>query len=154
MVPEPVLRVKMNTSWQLVEAFHKFLAAFAPRVFSARVAGRICTASHELLEEAVNFCSINTDIEYELHHVPDRQAVEVRVTHALAPARVQLLLRKIAEMEAKRPDRAYEEALRAVSAGSLYHGTLGLARIRFEAEMSLEASVTGERVTVIARGRD
>lgn len=144
----------MNTNWRVVEAFQKFLSAFAPGRFSARVSDKICVASHELLEDAVNFCSINTDIEYALHHLPDAQRVEVHVSHELAPARLQLLLRKISETEEKLPLRAYEEALRSASAGSVYYGTLGLARIRYEAEMSLEAVAAGNRVTIIAKGRD
>ena len=152
--PQALLQLRVSAHWQSIEAFRQFLEVYARNRFTSRVAERIGTATQELLENAANYCSITADISFELRHLPAAQRLEIRVSNESVPSRITALTRRISELKSRDPQEVYQDALRSVSSPLSLRAMLGLARVRCEADMELEATVDGNRVTVIASGRD
>lgn len=151
---QTLLSLQCSTNWEAIEAFRQFVDVYARDRFTSQVAERIGTATQELLENAANYCSITSSISYELRHLPRSQRLEIVVSNDSVPRRIEALMRRIDEMRARAPQEVYEAALRSASSALSVRAMLGLARVRFEAEMELSVVIDGSRVTVVARGKD
>lgn len=151
----PLISIRSTTSWEISEDIRRFVGAFCRNRFTRFLAERVTIASQELLQNAVDYCSLASEVVYELRHSEARRLVEVRVSNAAVQSRIDVLQRRVQELRDVDPAKAYENAMRSVAErGFSGSAMLGLARVRNEAEMDLTVRVESGRVTVIARGKD
>jgi plasmid stabilization system protein ParE len=145
-----LLSIHAAPSWELVDHVRTFVTAYCGLRYPAFAAERIALASHELLENAVRFGSISSDIEYVLVEVSETTA-RVEVTNEAVPARVRALVEHVQQLRAVDAARAYAQALRTAMGQSGVR-MLGLARVRHEAGMEVEVRPEERRITVVATG--
>jgi anti-sigma regulatory factor (Ser/Thr protein kinase) len=112
--------------------------------------GQLALAVHELVENAIRHGG-RRPIELEVAVAPERDEVTIEVRNACGRAQYDALRARLDRLEAD-PDalHAYVETIR--STPHTVRGGLGLPRVRFEAELELDARHDGERVTITARG--
>ena len=102
--------------------------------------------THELLENASKFGSITGEISFEVRQ--DRSGnVLIMVGNRAIESRRRLLLERVEYLRKTKPQEAYEQAMKDALAG---RAMLGLARVRCEAGMDLEALVEGDKISVTA----
>jgi hypothetical protein len=146
-----VLSFSCEPGCNLMTATQEFLAAFTGSRFRAAVAQRVTLASCELLENAISYGSVSGDVLYELRM--GQRLVEVAVSNDAIPARIGMLREQLRKIE-HNAQEAYLDGLRRSTAGGVARSLLGLARVRWEAEMDIELSIDASRVTLVARCRD
>lgn len=151
----PLISIRSTTSWEISEDIRRFVEAFCRNRFTKFLAERVTLASQELLQNAVDYCSVASEVVYELRHSESRRMVEVRVSNTAVQSRIAVLQKRVLELRDVDPAKAYAMAMRSLAErGGSSSAMLGLARVRNEAGMSIRVKVDGSRVTVIAQGRD
>jgi hypothetical protein len=127
---------------------HTFIATYARQRFLIPTAEALSVAAHELLDNALNYGSINKEVVLELTETPNSKAV--RVSNEAIPTRIGFLTRHMERLWAN-PEAVFLEEMRRSFSGGTTRPTLGLARVMHEAGLCVEIFVDGNRVTVIAR---
>jgi hypothetical protein len=143
-----LIQIRLDPGSHLLEATRSYLNSYMLTRFHSRTAEKVALASHELIENALNFGSVTSEILYSLTQTPE--LIEIRVSNSASSSRQQLLHGRMEKLVADAEKAYLEEMSRSVS-GGLPRAQLGLARICHEAQMSLEAVIEGGRITMIAR---
>jgi len=143
-----LVQISSEAGSALLEPMQAFISAYARGKFRAKVAERVGLATWELLDNAINYGSISDDVHYVL--AESRDHVDVRVSNDAVPARLAMLNERAARLQHNAAGVFMDEMARSVQ-GGIPRAMLGLARVCHEAEMQLEVTVEGRRVTVTAR---
>jgi anti-sigma regulatory factor (Ser/Thr protein kinase) len=148
---EPVvLFLRMDPSWVFVDDIRRFVESFcAAACPGAEREEQLALAAHELVQNAISYASEpGVDLRLSVDHQAKR--VRVAVSNVSRPEQVEVLRERLAAIAAH-PDplAAYLAAMKENPDG---RGGLGLPRVRYEAELELEVTHDGDRVTVHAHG--
>ncbi|SRR6266568_624205 len=111
--------------------------------------GQLALATHELIQNAITN-GICEDIELRLAIDAAADQVEVSLTNTCAPGQAERLQVRLAKLQAEEPLAGY---VHAMADDPKAPGGLGLARIRYEAQLELEVIESGDRLTVSAKGK-
>ncbi len=144
-----LIRVAWESSDE-AEYFHGFVAGYAKSVFTSSTTDKVVLASQELVENALKYSLMTKPIVFELS--ANTSEVRVSVENATVATRAAMLQEQLRRIE-RDPEGTYTTELERSMAGVGRRSMLGLARIRYEAGMSLAASVVGSDVTVVASAR-
>lgn len=146
----PKVRIVCTPGSNMLEYTHTFLTAYVATHHRPQVAQRLSVAAYELLENAMNYGGVSSEIVLELVESPGKLAV--RVTNESIAARVSMLTAHLARVNASAETTFMEEMKRSMQGGAP-RAMLGLARIVFEAGMELGVEIDGRSVTVTATTR-
>lgn len=138
---------------QLVAAVRRFVSDFYARVLrDPDGSSRVALATHELLENAVNYCATgDVTIRVSVSPFRSRYLVRVRTRNAASAHHISELKRVVAEMEsAADPTEFFRRRMRETVLEPLGSG-LGLPRICSEASMELTCSTSGDEVEIAAQ---
>jgi len=146
------LFIRMNPPWVFIDEIRRFVESFCAcaRLGPDREA-QIALAVHELMQNAVPHAR-GADVELDLEVDARADKVIARVTND-CPEEEYLALRGRVEAMYREKD-ALRDYLRTMKEQpSTARGGLGLARVRFEAQMDIRVRRSmAERVTVEAEG--
>lgn len=145
-------RALIQVAWEAgpdLQAFLGFVTAYARGRFSSSTAEKVALASNELLDNAVRYSSLSRDISYALQTLDTY--VCVSVTNATVRTRIEMLTDQLKRLEAS-PESVYTAEFERSVTGNGRRSMLGLARIRHETGMTLEATAEANVVTVRAMG--
>jgi anti-sigma regulatory factor (Ser/Thr protein kinase) len=112
---------------------------------------QLALAVHELMQNAIPHAG-GEDVDLTLQVDPSADRVEIAVSNPCPDAQFDELKGRVAHMY-EEPDalRAYLKAMADTPAD--VRGGLGLARVRFEAQLDVAVTREGRRVTVLAWGK-
>lgn len=145
--PQSLVRVSIDSGAELVDPVHVFIAAYASHRFRPSIRERIVLAANELLSNATAYGALSAPIVFELS-ASDRLVI-VRVSNAVTNSRLQMLQTRFKAVNDD-PQKTYLEQMQRSMSGRALRAQLGLARLRFEAELSLDLEVVDNIVTVSA----
>jgi anti-sigma regulatory factor (Ser/Thr protein kinase) len=133
------LMLRMRPPWVFVDEIRRFVESFCACACPGQTReAQVALAVHELMQNAIPQAGGD-----------DR--IEIAVSNPCSEEQFQELLTRIERLNSE-PD-ALRSYLRAMTeAPALTRGGLGLARVRFEAQLELSVLREGRRVTVLARG--
>jgi hypothetical protein len=149
--PPIYLMLRMKPPWVFVDEIRRFVESFCSCACPGQ--GRqaqVALAVHELMQNAIPQAG-GEDIELTLQVDPTADRVEVAVSNPCGDQAYRELLGRLEGLNSE-PDalRSYLQAMSEVPVTA--RGGLGLARVRFEAQLDLSVTREGRRVTVLARG--
>lgn len=144
---QSLIRVSIESGAELVDPMHAFVTAYVSQRFRPSIRERIVLASNELLSNATAYGSHSAPIVFELS-LSNRE-VRVGVSNAVTTSRLQMLQTRFQAVQ-QDPEKAYLEQMQRSMSGRALRAQLGLARLRFEAELALGLEVVGNIVTVSA----
>jgi anti-sigma regulatory factor (Ser/Thr protein kinase) len=145
------LSMRMKPPWMFIDELRRFVESFcACACPTANREAQLALAVHELMQNAVPH-SHGEEVELTLEVAPESDRVEVAVTNRCSDAEYLALTERIEGMN-REPDalKHYLETMRQTPAAA--RGGLGLARVRFEGQLTLSTSRSLGRVTVHASG--
>lgn len=151
--PQPVyLMLRMKPPWVFIDEIRRFVESFcACAATGANRESQLALAVHELMQNAVPH-SHEEEVELTLEVEPEVDRVAVSVSNACTDVEFNALAERIQKMN-REPD-ALQHYLRAMKDTPVHtRGGLGLARIRFEAQLELSVSRSWGRLTVHAFGK-
>jgi len=145
------LMMRMKPPWVFVDEIRRFVESFCACACPGESReAQVALAVHELMQNAIPQAS-GEDVDLTLQVDPAADRIEVAVTNLCSDAAFAELRSRVDRINAE-PD-ALRSYLRAMEeAPALARGGLGLARVRFEAQLELAVIREGARVTVLARG--
>ena len=146
----PLASVRLTSGLDIVSDVRAFVYAYSQKRYTKIVGERAGLAAHELLENALAFAAIGTEIEFGLSENTERETLEVQVSNAAIPSRIERLVRRLVEIRDKGPQQVYHAALHEMMTGVRSRSMLGLARLAHEGQVTLEATAADDRVTVCA----
>ena len=145
------LMLKMKPPWVFVDEIRRFVESFCACACPGQ--GReaqLALAVHELMQNAIPHAR-GRHVDLVLEVEPAGEMVSVRVSNPCTEEEFDALSKRIAQMNAE-PD-ALKHYLRVLKESpARKRGGIGLARIRFEAQLEISMKREGERVTVQATG--
>jgi anti-sigma regulatory factor (Ser/Thr protein kinase) len=145
-----VLSLRMEPRWEFIDEVRRFVEAFCQAVCPGTDReSQLALATHELMQNAMAH-SETPAVEVKLAVDAVRRRVGVAVSNTCRPGEPERLRERLAHVYAHRDPLASYLASMHEAPGS--RGGLGLARVRFEAELELEMTVEGDRLTVHASG--
>ncbi len=131
-----------------LDQFLNFITTYTKGRFSSGLAERVTLASTELLDNAVRYGSLARDFTYRL--AVEGAGIAVSVQNTTVRARIDMLTAQLRRLDTA-PEQVYSSELeRSMSNNGGRRSMLGLARIRHEAEMTIELEVEVNEVTVRA----
>jgi anti-sigma regulatory factor (Ser/Thr protein kinase) len=145
------LMLRMKPPWVFIDEIRRFVESFcACACTGANRESQLALAVHELMQNAVPH-SHDEEVDLVLEVDPDADRVAVAVTNRTTDAEFTAIRDRIARMNSE-PD-ALRHYVRAMKESPVtVRGGLGLARIRFEAQLELSVTRSDTRVTVHATG--
>jgi len=145
------LMLRMKPPWVFVDEIRRFVESFCACACPGQSReAQVALAVHELMQNAIPQAS-GEDVDLTLQVDPKADRIEVAVTNPCSDEAFAELQARVARINAE-PD-ALRSYLRAMEESPIAaRGGLGLARIRFEAQLELAVIREGSRVTVLARG--
>lgn len=144
---QSLVRVSIDSGAELVDPMHVFVAAYVSQRFRPSIRERIVLATNELLSNATAYGAHSAPIVFELS-VSNREVI-VSVSNAVTTSRLQMLQTRFQAVN-QDPQKTYLEQMERSMSGRALRAQLGLARLRFEAELTLGLEVAGNVVTVSA----
>jgi anti-sigma regulatory factor (Ser/Thr protein kinase) len=145
------LMLRMRPPWVFVDEIRRFVESFCACACPGESReAQVALAVHELMQNAIPQAN-GEDVDLTLQVDPAADRIEVAVTNPCSDAAFDELQGRVSHINAE-PDalRSYLRAMEEAPSSS--RGGLGLARIRFEAQLELAVIREGRRVTVLARG--
>jgi hypothetical protein len=142
------VRIECTPGSNMLEYTHQFLNAYLATHLRPQAAQRLSVAAYELLENAMNYCSVTSHIVLEL--VESSTWAAVRVSNEAIPARINMLTDHLTRLRSDPRGTFIEEMRRSVRGGGP-RAMLGLARIAHEVSLDLDVQVEGGRLTLFAR---
>lgn len=138
---------------QLVSAVRRFVSDFYARVLrDDESSSRVALATHELLENAVTYCSQgDVTIRVSVSPFRTRYLVRVRTRNSASPRDIAELKRILYELEGAATPRAFFERRMRETIRESDGSGLGLARICAEAGMDIKCTTTGDEVEIAAQ---
>jgi len=145
------LMLRMKPPWVFVDEIRRFVESFCSCACPGQSReAQIALAVHELMQNAIPQAG-GEDVDLTLQVDPLANRIEIAVSNPCADDQFHELLARVERLNAE-PD-ALRSYLKAMSeAPATARGGLGLARIRFEAQLELSVLREGRRVSVLARG--
>ncbi len=107
---------------------------------------------HELLENAVKYGDLSSNIEVEVRMPQPGMRFSIRVTNRASATRVQTLREEVERIAKQSPEQAFLEAIKRAGGRPSGNSMIGLARISHEGEVTLLVEEAQGMVTVIAQG--
>ncbi|GEJ56503.1 ATP-binding protein [Anaeromyxobacter diazotrophicus] len=149
--PKPILLfLRMCPVWVFVDEVRHFVESFcACAGVSPERESQLALATHELMQNAITH-STSACIELRLAIDAGRDAVEVSLTNDCSPGAPEALRSRLAALQAEPPLASY---LHTMAADPRARGGLGLARVRYEAQLELDVTTEAGRLTVKAFGQ-
>jgi anti-sigma regulatory factor (Ser/Thr protein kinase) len=146
------LMLRMKPPWVFIDEIRRFVESFCACACDVAVnrESQLALAVHELMQNAVPF-SHDEEVDLVLEVDPDADRVAVAVTNRCTEAEFQSLKERIERMNSE-PDALRHYLAEMSTTPATVRGGLGLARVRFEAQLELSLSRSGGRVTVHASG--
>ncbi len=146
------LFIRMNPPWVFIDEIRRFVESFcACAHLGPDREAQVALAVHELMQNAVPHAR-GKDVELDLGVDPGADRIRVQVTNDCPAEEYEALRDRIAAMYAE-PDalRDYLRTMREQPSSA--RGGLGLARIRFEAQLDVRVRRASDtRITVEAEG--
>ncbi len=146
------LFIRMNPPWVFIDEIRRFVESFCScAALGPDREAQIALAVHELMQNAVPHAR-GADVELDLEVDPRAGRVIARVSNDCPEEEFLALRERVAAMY--REKDALRDYLRTMKEQpSSARGGLGLARVRFEAQMDIQVRRSAaERVTVEAEG--
>ncbi len=146
------LFIRMNPPWMFIDEIRRFVESFcACALLGPDREAQVALAVHELMQNAVPQAR-GQEIELDLEVDPRADRVTIRVVNGCTEEDYLALCQKIDAMD-REPD-ALAHYLRTMKERPLAtRGGLGLARVRFEAQLEIRARrPSADRVIVEAEG--
>jgi len=113
---------------------------------------RLHMAAHELVENVLKYGSTpEVGLEFELERGADGSIVRLRTRNTAAPEQLEEVTRRIMELRAATDPIAYYDQLIRATAPMVGMSGLGLARIRAEAGLDVDCSVSGREVSIVVQ---
>lgn len=145
----PFVELKFGPKWTYVSTVRSFMQNFLAVTFENKIkADKISMAVSELVENAVKY-SEQEDAFIRLRILNEGHMVEVLVVNHCTEDQANIVTEFIREINSMPPLEAYMEMMRR-SVNSPNKSQLGLARIRYEAEGSLDVNYAYDRISVKA----
>ena len=141
--------VRFSFDWELIDAAREFLLRYLSRLCNREVAGEVCLAAHELMENAVKYSS---DPHAVLSlFVEDDGRLQLVVENRPLPDHLLILAAELAALK-HTPDAFAHYRQKMTEAAERNDGKsgLGLARIRCESRMDLSYELAGGMLRVMA----
>lgn len=147
-----MLAIRMQPPWVFIDELRRFVQSFCACACPGQ--GReeqVALAVHELMQNAAPRAG-ERSVELVLEVMPAEDLVRVSVSNPCDAEEYAVLAERLARMAAE-PDalKFYVATMRETPTNT--RGGLGLARVRFEAQLELSAAWVDGRVTVVAAGR-
>jgi anti-sigma regulatory factor (Ser/Thr protein kinase) len=141
----------MKPVWLFVDELRRFVESFcACACPGLQRDGQLALAAHELVQNAIPYAK-GDDIDVVLEVDPGADRIALAVTNRTTEEEYRHLAARLAQLN-EAPD-ALAQYLRAMRESPTHvRGGIGLARVRFEAQLELSASREAGRVTVHATG--
>lgn len=145
------LTLRMKPPWVFIDELRRFVESFCACACTGHNREtQLALTVHELMQNAVPN-SHDDDVELTLEVEPAADRVAVAVTNRCNDAEYHALAERLERMY-REPD-ALQHYLQAMNdTPAVQRGGLGLARVRFEAQLDLAVSRSGGRMTVHATG--
>jgi len=113
---------------------------------------RLHMAAHELVENVLKYGSTpEVGLEFELERGDENSIVRLRTRNTAAPEQLEEVTRRIMELRAATDPIAYYDQLIRATAPMVGMSGLGLARIRAEAGLDVDCSVSGREVSIVVQ---
>jgi hypothetical protein len=148
---ETLIQIQTPASPEITDPLRELVVVVSRTRFTPTVAQRVGLATHELVENAILYGSLGSELDYALTFDPRARTIAVSVSNVAVQSRVTALNATIQRIEEVTPREAFEAGIRASATSG--RAKLGLARIAHEAGMSLKVEQSGDRVVVIASRR-
>ncbi|HEX9241003.1 MAG TPA: ATP-binding protein [Anaeromyxobacter sp.] len=146
------LFIRMNPPWVFIDEIRRFVQSFCSCAsIGADREAQVAMAVHELMQNAVPHAR-GHEVELDLELDPVAGHIVVRVTNTCSEEELAVLSGRIEAMY-REPDalRSYLRTMKEHPTTA--RGGLGLARVRFEAQMEIRVRrMSAERITVEAEG--
>jgi anti-sigma regulatory factor (Ser/Thr protein kinase) len=151
--PRPVyLQLRMKPPWVFVDEIRRFTESFCACACPGESReAQVALAVHELMQNAIPHAG-GESVDLTLEVDPHEDRIEITVSNPTSDLQYQELADRMARINLE-PD-PLQSYLRAMAEAPMnQRGGLGLARIRFEAQLELSITRQGTRVAVQACGR-
>jgi anti-sigma regulatory factor (Ser/Thr protein kinase) len=145
------LLIRMSPPWVFIDEIRRFTESFCACACPGEDReAQVALAVHELMQNAVPHAH-GEEVELVLEVSRDRDLVAVRVTNRCSDENFAALEARVARMN-REPDALahYVRVMRDHPAST--RGGLGLARVRFEAQLDIKVRREAGRVIVEASG--
>jgi len=145
------LMLRMKPPWVFVDEIRRFVESFCSCACPGQLReAQVALAVHELMQNAIPQAG-GEDVDLTLQVDPLANRIEIAVSNPCSDDQFHDLLSRVERLNSE-PDalRSYMKAM--AESPSNTRGGLGLARIRFEAQLELSVLREGRRVTVLGRG--
>jgi anti-sigma regulatory factor (Ser/Thr protein kinase) len=146
------LMLRMKPPWVFVDEIRRFVEAFcACACPGENREGQVALAVHELMQNAIPHAG-GESVDLTLQVDPGADRIEVAVSNPASDEQYLEFKGRLERINLE-PD-PLQSYLRAMAEAPMnQRGGLGLARIRFEAQLELSIIREGDRITVLAWGR-
>jgi anti-sigma regulatory factor (Ser/Thr protein kinase) len=145
------LMLRMKPPWVFVDEIRRFVESFCACACPGQTReAQVALAVHELMQNAIpHAAGESVDLTLQVDPVADR--IEITVSNPATPEQYRDLEARLRRINGE-PD-PLQSYLRAMSEAPMnQRGGLGLARVRFEAQLDLSITHEGNRITVLAKG--
>jgi anti-sigma regulatory factor (Ser/Thr protein kinase) len=146
------LFIRMNPPWMFIDEIRRFVESFcACASLGPDREAQVALAVHELMQNAVPHAR-GQEIELDLEVDPRADRVSIRVANRCPEDEYEALRRRIEAMY-REPDALAHYLMTMKEQPSTARGGLGLARVRFEAQLDIRVRrQAADRVIVEAEG--
>jgi anti-sigma regulatory factor (Ser/Thr protein kinase) len=159
MTTEPIeasrpiyLMLRMKPPWVFVDEIRRFVESFCACACPGQTReAQVALAVHELMQNAIPHAGgESVDLTLQVDPIADR--IEIAVSNPATAEQFQEVKNRLDRINGE-PD-PLQSYLRAMAEAPMnQRGGLGLARVRFEAQLDLSITREGNRITVLAWGR-
>jgi anti-sigma regulatory factor (Ser/Thr protein kinase) len=146
------LMLRMKPPWVFVDEIRRFVESFCSCACPGQSReAQVALAVHELMQNAIPHAGgESVDLTLQVDPVADR--IEIAVSNPATEEQFQDFKGRLDRIN-QEPD-PLQSYLRAMAEAPMnQRGGLGLARVRFEAQLELSITREGNRITVLAWGR-
>jgi len=151
--PRPIyLMLRMKPPWVFVDEIRRFVESFCSCACPGETReAQVALAVHELMQNAIPHAG-GESVDLTLQVDPAADRIEIAVSNPATEEQFADFKDRLDRIN-REPD-PLQSYLRAMAEAPMnQRGGLGLARIRFEAQLELSITREGSRITVLAWGR-
>ena len=151
--PRPIyLMLRMKPPWVFVDEIRRFVESFCSCACPGETReAQVALAVHELMQNAIPHAG-GESVDLTLQVDPAADRIEIAVSNPATEEQFADFKGRLDRINLE-PD-PLQSYLRAMSEAPMnQRGGLGLARVRFEAQLELSITREGSRITVLAWGR-